>query len=106
MSGYLSGVLAILGINVIFAYSIYITAATGQLNLGGAGFQAIGAYACAILSNELGLPIYLTLIFSAILGGAISFLIAFPVLRTKGVYMVLATFAIAEIPKLSYTDYQ
>ncbi len=97
MSGYLSGVLAILGINIIFAYSIYITAATGQLNLGGAGFQAIGAYACALLSNELGYSIYLTLIFSAVLGGAISFLIAFPVLRTKGVYMVLATFAIAEI---------
>ncbi len=97
MSGYLAGVLAILGINIIFAYSIYITAATGQLNLGGAGFQAIGAYACAIFSNEIGLPISLTLIFSAILGGAISFLIAFPVLRTKGVYMVLATFAIAEI---------
>ena len=97
MSGYLSGVLAILGINVIFAYSIYVTAATGQLNLGGAGFQAIGAYTCALLSNEMGLPIYLTLIFSAIFGGMVSFFISFPILRTKGVYMVLATFAIAEI---------
>jgi branched-chain amino acid transport system permease protein len=97
MSGYMSGVLAILGINIIFAYSIYITAATGQLNLGGAGFQAIGAYASAILSNEMGLPIGLTLIFASIFGGLISFLIAFPILRTKGVYMVLATFAIAEI---------
>jgi branched-chain amino acid transport system permease protein len=97
MSGYMSGLLAILGINIIFAYSIYITAATGQLNLGGAGFQAIGAYASAILSNEMGFPIGLTLIFSSIFGGLISFLIAFPILRTKGVYMVLATFAIAEI---------
>ena len=97
MSGYLSGVLAILGINIIFAYSIYVTAATGQLNLGGAGFQAIGAYTCAILSNEMGLPIPLTLILSAILGGIISLLISFPILRTKGVYMVLATFAVAEI---------
>ena len=97
MSGYLSGVLAILGINIIFAYSIYVTAATGQLNLGGAGFQAIGAYTCAILSNEMGLPIPLTLILSAIFGGIISLLISFPILRTKGVYMVLATFAIAEI---------
>lgn len=97
MSGYMSGVLAILGINIIFAYSIYITAATGQLNLGGAGFQAIGAYASAILSNEMGFSIGLTLIFSSIFGGLISFLIAFPILRTKGVYMVLATFAIAEI---------
>ena len=97
MSGYMSGVLAILGINIIFAYSIYITAATGQLNLGGAGFQAIGAYASAVLSNEIGLSIGLTLIFASIFGGVISFLIAFPILRTKGVYMVLATFAIAEI---------
>jgi len=97
MSGYLSGVLAILGINIIFAYSIYVTAATGQLNLGGAGFQAIGAYTCAILSNEMGLPFPLTLILSAILGGIISLLISFPILRTKGVYMVLATFAVAEI---------
>ena len=97
MSGYLSGVLAILGINIVFAYSIYITAATGQLNLGGAGFQAIGAYTCAILSNELGLPIALTLALSAVFGGIISLLISFPILRTKGVYMVLATFAIAEI---------
>jgi branched-chain amino acid transport system permease protein len=97
MSGYMSGLLAILGINIIFAYSIYITAATGQLNLGGAGFQAIGAYASAILSNEMGFPIGLTLIFSSIFGGLISFLVAFPILRTKGVYMVLATFAIAEI---------
>lgn len=97
MTGYMSGVLAILGINIIFAYSIYITAATGQLNLGGAGFQAIGAYASAILSNEMGFPIGLTLIFASIFGGLISFLIAFPILRTKGVYMVLATFAIAEI---------
>ena len=93
----MSGVLAILGINIIFAYSIYITAATGQLNLGGAGFQAIGAYASAILSNEMGLSIGLTLLFASIFGGLISFLIAFPILRTKGVYMVLATFAIAEI---------
>ena len=97
MSGYLSGVLAILGINIIFAYSIYITAATGQLNLGGAGFQAIGAYTCAILSNELGLPIAITLALSSVFGGIISLLISFPILRTKGVYMVLATFAIAEI---------
>ena len=97
MSGYLSGVLAILGINIIFAYSIYITAATGQLNLGGAGFQAIGAYTCAILSNDLGLPIALTLVLSSVFGGIISLLISFPILRTKGVYMVLATFAIAEI---------
>ena len=52
MSGYLSGTLAILCINLIFAYGIFVTAAAGQLNLGGAGFQAIGAYAPAWLSSQ------------------------------------------------------
>jgi len=97
MSGYLSGVIAILGINVIFAYGIYVTAAAGQLNLGGAGFQAIGAYAAAILSLEFGLNIWLTIVVATLVGGLIGFLIAFPILRTRGVYMVLATFAFAQV---------
>lgn len=97
MSGYMTGLIAIFGINVIFAYGIYVTAAAGQLNLGGAGFQAIGAYACAILSAEMGLPIATSIILATVAGALIGFLIAFPILRTRGVYMVLATFAFAEV---------
>ena len=97
MSGYLSGLIGILGINIIFAYSIYVTTATGQLNLGGAGFQAIGAYSCAVLSEMFGLSIPFLLLLSTIIGATVGFLIAFPILRTRGVYMVLATFAFAEI---------
>ncbi|MGI9487069.1 MAG: branched-chain amino acid ABC transporter permease [Geminicoccaceae bacterium] len=97
MSGYLSGLIAILGINVIFAYGIYMTAAAGQLNLGGAGFQAIGAYACALLSSEFGLSITMSILLATLAGGMIGFVIAFPILRTRGVYMVLATFAFAEV---------
>lgn len=97
MSGYLSGVIAILGINVIFAYGIYLTAAAGQLNLGGAGFQAIGAYAAAILSVEMGFGVWATVALASGFGGLIGFLIAFPILRVRGVYMVLATFAFAEV---------
>ena len=33
MSGYLSGVLAIFCVNLIFAYGIFVTAAAGQINL-------------------------------------------------------------------------
>ncbi|MEO1105801.1 MAG: branched-chain amino acid ABC transporter permease, partial [Pseudomonadota bacterium] len=97
MSGYLSGVVAILCINVIFAYAIFVTAASGQLNLGGAGFQAIGAYACAILSAEFGLPLPVTILAATAVGALVGFLVAFPFLRTRGVYTVLATFAFAEV---------
>lgn len=97
MSGYASGVLAILCINLIFAYGIFVSAAAGQINLGGAGFQAIGAYATGWLTSALGLPIWFTIPAAAMTSAAVSFLIAFPVLRTRGVYLVLATFAFGEV---------
>ncbi|MEM0908722.1 MAG: branched-chain amino acid ABC transporter permease [Pseudomonadota bacterium] len=97
MSGYASGLIAILCINIIFAYAIFVTAAAGQLNLGGAGFQAIGAYACALLASELGWSLPATIIGAMVVGGLVGFLVAFPILRTRGVYMVLATFAFAEV---------
>lgn len=97
MSGYLSGTLAILCINLIFAYAIFVTAAAGQINLGGAGFQAIGAYATAWLASQPDIPMWLTIPAATLITALVGFLISFPVLRTRGVYMVLATFAFGEV---------
>jgi branched-chain amino acid transport system permease protein len=97
MSGYLSGTLAILCINLIFAYAIFITAAAGQINLGGAGFQAIGAYTTAWLVSQSGVPLWLVIPAATLTSALVGFLISFPVLRTRGVYMVLATFAFGEV---------
>lgn len=97
MSGYLAGIIAILSINVIFAYGIFLAVASGQLNLGGAGFQAVGAYAAGWLSYTLGLPVAVTLLAGAVVAGIVGVALAFPILRTRGVYLVLATFAFAEV---------
>lgn len=97
MGGYWTGVVTILAINVVFAYGIYLAVATGQLNLGGAGFQALGAYAAAWLSFEMGMPPAVTIAAGVLVAGAIGFAIAFPILRLKGVYLVLGTFAFAEV---------
>lgn len=97
MSGYLAGTLAILCINLIFAYGIFVSAAAGQINLGGAGFQAIGAYATGWLAGTMGLPVWYSIPAAAAISGIVGFLIAFPVLRTRGVYLVLATFAVGEV---------
>src|SRR4051794_31675524 len=97
MSGYATGIVAILCINLIFAYGIYVTAAAGQLNLGGAGFQAIGAYGAAWLSSVAGQPVWVTIPAAMLFSALVGFLVSFPVLRTRGVYMVLATFAFAEV---------
>jgi branched-chain amino acid transport system permease protein len=97
MSGYWTGILSILAVNVVFAYGVFLPVATGQLNLGGAGFQAVGAYAAAYLSATYAAPALVTIPVGMAAAGLVGFLIAWPILRTRGVYLVLATFAFAEV---------
>lgn len=100
MSAYMTGLIAILCLNVIIAYSVFLPAASGQLNLGAAGFMIIGAYSGAYLNSVddgFGLPIIVTIPAAALITGIVGFFIAFPILRTRGVYMILATFAFAEV---------
>ena len=100
MSAYMTEIIIILCLNVIIAYSVFLPAAAGQLNLGAAGFMIIGAYTDAYLSSSdegLGLPIAFSIPIAAFLTALVGFLMSFPILRTRGVYMILATFAFAEI---------
>jgi branched-chain amino acid transport system permease protein len=100
MSGELEGLLVILCLNTIYAYAVFLPAASGQLNLGAAGFITLGAYCSAYLNSAadgLDIPAFLSIPIAIVFTGLIGFLIAFPMLRTRGVYMVLATFAFAEV---------
>ena len=97
MSGYWAGILTILAINIIFAYGIFLPVASGQLNLGGAGFQATGAYAAAYIATQFGAGTSATVASGTLIAGVLGWLMAYPILRTKGVYLVLATFAFAEV---------
>ena len=97
MSGYLAGLLAVLAINTIVAYSVFVPAAAGLLNLGAAGFVLVGAYSAGAMTALFGLPLWLAIVLAALVSGAVAFLISFPILRTRGIYMVLATFAFAEV---------
>lgn len=100
MSGELEGLLVILCLNIIYAYGIFLPAASGQLNLGAAGFITLGAYCSAWLNSAemgLGLPMFISLPATIIFTALIGLLISFPILRTRGVYMVLATLAFAEV---------
>ena len=57
MSGYVAGILAVFSINLLLAYAVFLPAAAGMLNLGAAGFMAIGAYVSAYLDVQYGLPL-------------------------------------------------
>lgn len=100
MSGYLSAQLSILCLNIIIAYAIFLPAASGQLNLGAGGFAIIGGYVGGYLNSSfdgLGYAMSISIPLAALCTAAIAFTLSFPILRTRGVYMVLATFAFAEV---------
>jgi len=97
MSGYLEGVLVVLAINVILAYAAFLPIVAGQLNLGIAGFMATGAYLSAYLTNAHGwLPLPAALA-ATVLTAVLGLVVAFPILRTRGIYLALATFAFGQV---------
>ena len=97
MTGYVEGILVLLAINIVFAYGAFLPIAAGQLNLGVAGFAAIGGYSSAFLSNHAGVPALVAIPLGGIVAGIVALAVAIPVLRTRGIYLALATFALGEI---------
>src|SRR5262245_58801698 len=97
MSGHVEGLLVLLAINIVYAYSAFLPMAAGQLNLGVAGFAAIGGYVSAYLSNTSGLPALAAIPLGALAAGIVALAVAVPVLRTRGIYLALATFALGQI---------
>jgi branched-chain amino acid transport system permease protein len=97
ISAHWEQVLVILAINVVVAYGAFLPMAAGQLNLGVAGFMAVGAYTSAWFSNVLGLTAFFTVFVGALGAGLLALVVAVPVLRTRGIYLALATFAVGEV---------
>jgi branched-chain amino acid transport system permease protein len=97
MSGYFEGVLVLLAVNIVFAYGAFLPLAAGQLNLGLAGFAAIGAYAAAYASNSWSVAPTPAIVLGGLVAGIVALAVAMPVLRTRGIYLALATFAVGQI---------
>ena len=80
--------IAILSLNLL-------TGGSGQFSLGQSAFYAVGAYTAGILMEHFGVNYVLTLPVAAIVCFIFGFLFGFPALRLSGVYLALATFALA-----------
>ncbi len=80
--------IALLGLNVLTGY-------TGQISLGHGAFMAVGGYTSAILMIDYGVKDVWTIPIAALVAGAAGFLFGIPALRLSGLYLALATFAVA-----------
>src|SRR3979411_1433965 len=80
--------LAVLALNIL-------TGGSGQFSLGRSACYAVGAYTSAILMEHGNINYALTLPVAGIICFAFGFLFGQPALRLSGVYLALATFALA-----------
>src|SRR3989442_1081092 len=90
-------VLVLLAINTVLAYAAFLPMVAGQLNLGVAAFVAIGAYSAGYLSQTYGLHPVLAAMVAVFICAFLGWLVAFPILRTRGIYLALATFALNQV---------
>ncbi|HVU13296.1 MAG TPA: ABC transporter permease [Phototrophicaceae bacterium] len=74
-----------------------VTGTAGQTSLGQAGFVAIGAYACALLTLRLNWPFVPALIAAGIITGILGTLLVLPAFRLRAHYVAIATLAVGEI---------
>lgn len=81
-----------------------VIAWVGQLSLAHAAFAGIGAYTSVLLVTRLDVPVLLGLPAGALVAGAVAFIIGSPLLRLRGVYFVLITFALNELFRLIMLD--
>jgi branched-chain amino acid transport system permease protein len=80
--------IAVLGLNLLTGFN-------GQISLGHGAFFAVGAYAAAILIDQLDWPFWATLPAAALACFVAGYLFGLPALRLEGHYLALATFALA-----------
>ena len=86
--------IALLGLNLLTGYN-------GQISLGHGAFYAIGAYTTAVLVAKLGVPYWGTIPVAGLVCLVVGFLFGLPALRLEGLYLALATFALAlSVPQI------
>ncbi|MGL6622438.1 high-affinity branched-chain amino acid ABC transporter permease LivM [Aeromonas veronii] len=82
-----------LGLNVVVGLA-------GLLDLGYAGFYAVGAYSYALLNTYFGLSFWECLPIAGLMAATFGFLLGFPVLRLRGDYLAIVTLGFGEIIRI------
>jgi len=80
--------IALLGLNILTGFN-------GQISLGHGAFYAVGAYTTAIMIDQWSVPYGWTIPTAGVVCLVAGFLFGIPAIRLEGLYLALATFALA-----------
>lgn len=96
------GLAQVIGIHTLLGLSAWCVLHTGQVSIAQGAFFAIGAYTAGMLTSMWAMPLAVALAFGAVLAGLVAVAMGFPALRVKGLMLVVATTAFAEIVRLFF----
>lgn len=80
--------IVVVGLNVLVGYA-------GQVSFAQTAFMAVGGYSISILSVKAGLSPWLGLVVGIAVAAVVAVLVGLPLLRLRGHYLTMATFALA-----------
>ncbi len=105
MGPYVLHVAILVCLNILIVNGLSIIERAGQLSFGHSAFVAFGAYGSVLMSMHFGLSPMAGGVLALILAAIIALVLGGVILRLKGVYFVLVTFAFAELTRLALMDW-
>lgn len=91
-------------LNTFIVSGLALLTRTGQLSLCHAAFVGIGAYVSVLAEMRLGLPFLVAAALGTMAASLVAYLLGSAILRLRGVYFVLITFAFGELFRLFMLD--
>ena len=101
---YVIAVASIIGIHALLGLSVYVVAICGQMSFGQQGFFALGAYTAGMCTALWGLGFVPALLLGTLVAALFGFVVGFPALRVRGLYLAIATFGFGEIVRLAFLN--
>jgi len=101
MANYLVSLLTYAGLYALLALALNLVwGLGGMINLGLVGFYAVGAYASALLTLKLGLPIAVGVAASFVFAALLGAVVALATVRLRGDYLAIVTLGFSEVVRI------
>jgi branched-chain amino acid transport system permease protein len=99
-------ILVFMVINILLVMSYRLLTLTGEWSLGHVVIMGVGAYASALMTKKLGVPVPVGMILGGVTAALLAVLLSFPLFRMKGFYFLIGSFAAGEIIRLIWKRFR
>ena len=99
-------ILVFLTINILLVTSYRLLTLTGEWSLGHVVIMGVGAYASALLTKKLGVYVPISILLGGCASALIAIILSYPLLRMKGFYFLIGSFAAGEIIRLLWKKFR